>query len=787
MLDPRWRKMLRDLRLHRARTAMVVIAIAAGLTGAGAILNAWALVRRVTREGFEASRPVAATLRTDAVDETLLARVRGVPGVSAARARRVVSARVRGQAGWSSAIIFVRDDLAHAVIGRIAPDRGAWPPAAGAVTIERSSLAFSGASVGEPIAILAASGEVVELPVTGIARDVSLAPGWMEHVTYGFITTATLPRLGLPATLNEVQVTVDDVVIGRDGARRVAYAVKAVVEAAGHPVTDVDVPEPGRHIHAAQMDSLLYTQGAFALLALLLSCFLVVNLMTAMLAGQVREIGIMKSLGAGEGQVAGMYLALAGLLGIGAVVISVPAALWIGHRYAELKAELLNFDVAGHAIPARVIVLQVLAGGVLPVLAAFVPVRRGCRISVAEALRDVGMTRGGAPGAVLKGFGGLSRPILMSVRNAFRRRQRMVLTLLALSTGGAVYLGALNLRASVRAAVAGLFAPMRFDLVVRTADALPIDSLEAMLRAVDGVTGAEAVAGMRAAAHHDDGTLGDAFTVTGVAVPSALHAFTVSAGRWLAPADTAAVVVSAALLQSEPALRLGGPVTLQVGARRVTWTVVGVAETGPMGQTFAPRAAVAALSSGGVAARAVVATAATSDAQRLDLVMRLRGVLARQGYPVESTQLLAESRRVTEDHLLMVADFLGVMGWVMIVVGGLGLASTMSLAVLERTREIGVMRAIGARHRDVHLIVQCEGLVVGVLSWAIAIPLSLPMSVALGRAFGRIMLPVPVTWIPEPGAVAAWLGLVVVVAIIASALPALRATRITTLSALSVE
>ena len=63
-------------------------------------------------------------------------------------------------------------------------------------------------------------------------------------------------------------------------------------------------------------------------------------------------------------------------------------------------------------------------------------------------------------------------------------------------------------------------------------------------------------------------------------------------------------------------------------------------------------------------------------------------------------------------HLLMVADFLGVMAWVMIAVGGLGLASTMSLAVLERTREIGVMRAIGARHGAIHLIIQVEGLVI---------------------------------------------------------------------------
>ena len=101
----------------------------------------------------------------------------------------------------------------------------------------------------------------------------------------------------------------------------------------------------------------------------------------------------------------------------------------------------------------------------------------------------------------------------------------------------------------------------------------------------------------------------------------------------------------------------------------------------------------------------------------------------------------------------MVAGFLGNMSLLMIVVGGLGLASTMRLAVLERTREIGVLRAIGARHGSILAMIQTEGLVIAVLSWALAVPLSVPMSVALGIAFGRVMFNVPVRLLPEAGGV----------------------------------
>jgi putative ABC transport system permease protein len=135
----------------------------------------------------------------------------------------------------------------------------------------------------------------------------------------------------------------------------------------------------------------------------------------------------------------------------------------------------------------------------------------------------------------------------------------------------------------------------------------------------------------------------------------------------------------------------------------------------------------------------------------------------------------------------MVVQFLGAMSWVMILVGGMGLASTMSLAVMERTREIGVLRAIGARHRDILLLFEIEGLVVALLAWLIALPLSVPMSIALGDAFSRIMFPVPTSYVPAFAGMLGWLVLVVIVATLACAWPALRAMRVPPAAALAYE
>ena len=255
----------------------------------------------------------------------------------------------------------------------------------------------------------------------------------------------------------------------------------------------------------------------------------------------------------------------------------------------------------------------------------------------------------------------------------------------------------------------------------------------------------------------------------------------------MTPGTANELVVSRRLLEDNPELALGKDVSLIVEGKRARWRVIGVAETGPEPAAFTSRETLERLSGRSGATSVVLRASAANPTSQLELIRRLRAALVDRGFDVSSGQLRAEQRKVVEEHLLMVAGFLGSMSLLMIVVGGLGLASTMSLGVLERTREIGVLRAIGAPHGAILAMVQIEGLVIAILSWALAIPLSLPMSVALERAFGRVMLPVPVRLVPELSGVLLWLGVVVVLSLIACAWPAIRATRITTASALAFE
>lgn len=781
---------MRDVWLHRGRTAAVVLAIVVGLAGAGAVLDAWALLRKVTHDEYLATNPASATVHVDSVDAALLAAVRALPDVRDAQARRTVTVGVRMNGAWGTGLLYTASELRAQRIGTLAYERGQWPPADGALVMESSSVAFSGASVGDSVIVRVGDGAAQHLPVTGIVRDAGLAPGWMDHVVYGFVTPATLVRLGAPASLNELQFTVRDRTLDRDAIRVVAARVRALAVRSGHVVTSVDVPIPGRHVHAAQMDSLLMTMGAFGILALFMSGFLVVNLLTATLTGQLREIGVMKALGARPAQLAAMYLVFALALGILACAIAIPVAALGGRAYARFAATMLNFDISGYAIPRYAIALQLLAGLLLPVLAAAVPVARGSRIDVAAALRDIGI--GGAPSpAMAQWMGrirGTQRPLLFSLRNAFRRKWRTALTLTTLAFGGAVFLGALDLRVSIRSSVASLFDDLlRFDMAIRLDAPHAADSIDAVVSHMPGVERAEEWGGVRAT-RAAAGELAAPFPLTAMPGDARLLALPLVHGRWLRNDDAPEIVVNTRMLEEQPQLQVGALVDLAIGGRTSRWTVVGMVESaGPPPEAYVTRAALARITGDARVTTLLIRARDRDAAAQSVLVGRVRDALESNGIAVGSSQLTQANRRAFEDHLLMVGAFLLAMAQLTIIVGALALGSTMSLAVQERTREIGVLRAIGATPHAIMRMVQAEGLLIAIISWLIAIPLSLPMSVLLARSFGRIMLPVTATLVPEGSAVGIWLAVVVTVSLAACAWPAIRATRIPTVAALAYE
>jgi putative ABC transport system permease protein len=449
-----WRKVVRDLSQEGVRTFLVVLAIAIGISGFLAVLSAYAILTRELDQGYLATNPASAVLLTDAIDDRLLAAVATGHGVGAAEARRVVTGRIKaGPAQWRNLTLFVVRDYGSIHLGKLKREQGAWPPATGEILIERDAFQVARARIGDPVEVKTASGSERTLRVAGSVHDVGQAQARMENVVYGYITLDTLAQLGEEPYLDELLILAAQKRFDVEHVRRVAAGVEAWLRSQGHPVRRVDVPRPGKHPHADIMGLLLLAMASFGLVVLALSGILVVNLLTALMAAQVRQIGIMKAVGGSRRQIALIYFAQALLLGGAAIVVALPVGMAGGRLLCRKLAVFLNFDIASFGVPPWVYLLVAAIGLAVPLLAAAYPVWKGSGVSVRAALADVGTSRHmfgtSAFDRALSGTSGRSRPVLLAMRNSFRRRARSLLTVLTLAAGGLFFMSALNVRASM--------------------------------------------------------------------------------------------------------------------------------------------------------------------------------------------------------------------------------------------------------------------------------------------------------------------------------------------------
>src|SRR5262249_32743616 len=132
-----------------------------------------------------ATNPASATLRTDAIDDALVAAVLSGHGVSDAESGRVVTGRVKaGPMEGRNPTLFVVKDYGNIRVSRIVPEKGAWPPGEGDILIERDALQVARAGIGDTVTVRLPRGPERTLRLAGTVHDVGQAQARMENLVY---------------------------------------------------------------------------------------------------------------------------------------------------------------------------------------------------------------------------------------------------------------------------------------------------------------------------------------------------------------------------------------------------------------------------------------------------------------------------------------------------------------------------------------------------------------------------------------------------------------------------
>lgn len=797
MIQTRWRKVILDLYTHKARTLLVVLAITVGVFAVGFVAGAQNILLRELDRGYQASDVASATLIASPFDEEMVKAVANMPEVAAAEGRRTlrVQALLDNQETRTLLLVVIAD-FTEMQLDKITPLEGQWPPRDGVVLLERLSVDFVNGEMDAPLTIELDDGRTETLTVGGTVHNPNIPNADITNFAMGFITVDTMESLGFGTEYTELRYRVADQAMNVDHIHAVNDLIEARLEKSGRSVLGVDTPTPGEHWAQEIIETLVLLFTIFGFLILGLAGFLVVNTITAMIAQQVQQIGIMKLVGGRRRQIMGMYFTTVLAYGLLALVVGVPISIFMAQWVVQFAADLLNVRIVNDVVPWSVVLMQIGVGLLAPLLAALWPVVRGVQITTFKALNSQGIQSGDAGQrftdqamAVLQRVLRLQRPLIISLRNTVRKKGRLALTLVTLVIGTALFIAVLSVRDSVQLTIDNFLRYDQYDVSVNLERPYRTAQIEALAQQTPGVVDVESWLTASVRRVYADDSTSESIALTAVPAETTFMAPEVENGRWLRPDDTDAIVVNTDLIDEQTDVQVGDEIVLNVDGREVSWRVVGVVRGSVSGMAvFVNYDAYARTARyvGEANTLKVIAADSSLEAQEA-MAALLSDTFEQAGIRVDGTRTTEGIRDTISLRFNIIIGFLVLMAILLAIVGGLGLTTTMSINVLERIREIGVLRAIGASDSAVRQIVVAEGIFISLISWMVGSVVALPASQLLSREVGMALMGFPLNFQFSFGGMFIWLVGIMILAVAASLGPARNASRLTIREVLAYE
>ena len=778
MVSALTRKSLSDLSRRRSRTGFVVLTLALAVASVG-IFAIPQLMNRAMQAEVKAGKLPDLTVYTSslALDRAELRALSTLPNVRAVEPRSSFDGRIYiGARRAPVVVVGVRDfgaqraDVVHVVSGN-APG-----PHEVLTELQNANQGLLVVRTGDTVRIVASDGSELPLRVSGEGRNLNQG----KNVTDGdivvlYATPETVAALSGRTGYDSLGFRLDDTHLAAVAATtdRIRRALRAVPGFAGFTWLPQIRPAgdwPGKS------DFQAFTKFFYIItvLAMLSAFVLIANTMTTLVAEQTQEIGAMKAIGGRRRQIAAVYVKTALLLGALGTIVGIALGIALSNVLVHYLGSTFFAIQVGFGVDPTILAVSVLVGLLGPTLAALPAIRRATHVPLRDALEATGSAIGGqdAGDAALRRFRFLPRTFQIGLRNAGRRRRRSLATVLMVALAVGNLLAILGLAAGVSHQTHVEWRDHGEDvkiLVGGDARTQQIISLTPGVAAVEPMFDAEV---------RLDGKKGFIWAVR----PATMFRYRIESGRWYTAAEGRAhdhVAVIERNLARVTGTHIGDRVRIDTGNGPIALRVIGIASNQQENGTvlFVPRATMKAFFGTSPAGADDYWVRTTSDNHAFvdRTTTAIEDALAVSGYQVGSEiEYVQEADNVAQNRTT--TTLITVLGLLIVAISMVGLANAITMSVIERTREVGILRTIGARARDVRRIFATESITIACVGWALGLPVGYALERFLVWLVKReLNVEIPFTF-PLQTVLLALLG-TVLLALLITLLPIRRAVR----------
>jgi putative ABC transport system permease protein len=719
-------KALNDIRRRKIRSILTVFGIFIGVAGIVAIVAT--ATNLASAQRYNVSNSSQEDMRWWVWDNppSLKPVLEQLPNVVAVERRGNYGTKFRADEQWRDIVFYAFEDYSNIQVNRIDFVEGR-APRGGEVAFEISVRSLlPNLKIGDPVLYRGNLNNLErQLIISGFIRTSAYPSASLFQQAVAYVNTSEMQRmLGTPG-FNGVLVRVEDLALRDQTKRQIEDTFrKRNLQFASYVARDPDF-----YLGKNELNILLTLLLVFSIIGLVISGFLVANTLSAIVAEQVGEIGTLKAIGAGSRQILQVYLLAALIYGLVGTILGLLGGFLGGKLLLDFLGSLLNFEVSSFFFQPSAMWLGIAVGLGVTLLAALIPAWGGTAITVREALSSYGINNNYGQGLVdrlLARVRFLPPLVAMSLRNLSRRKMRNLVTFGVISLSCAAFLAAQSSTASIEKTTTSYYELYQTDAWVSFGVGRINNQFAPGLKGVEGVALAEPWARSR-------GIIQSSSTdVYGVPPDTEIYRKKLQQGRWFGPNENGVATISNVLANAKN-IKLGDIIEVELNRQRQKFVVIGILDdsaryliSNALGKIFLPLEEAERVMGHQGQPDFYTITTLQKDPEYVDKTLRLIEQRFRNLQP--NTVPAYSDREIIEQISQYLRLLLYAVAVIIGVIGSIGVINTVTLNVLERRREIGVLRSLGGDNRNLVQLFITEGLFLGMFGFIAGVLLGYPLS-----------------------------------------------------------